>query len=65
MYAEFKNLYVNIYSGLLVSIYDAESREALEREFERVGFPFAEIHEIQFSLDAAGLRAMIQGAAAP
>lgn len=60
-YAAFQNLYVDMYSGFLVTIYQAETREDLEREFERVGFPFDEIREIQFSLDTAGLEAMIQG----
>jgi hypothetical protein len=60
-YATFQNLYVDMYSGFLVSVYQAENRENLEREFERVGFPFEEIHEIQFAVDAAGLQAMIGG----
>lgn len=60
-YANFQNLYVDMYSGFLVTIYEADSREDLEREFERVGFPFDEIREIQFALDAAGLKAMIEG----
>ncbi|MEB3980086.1 hypothetical protein OQ968_02285 [Mycobacterium sp. 663a-19] len=60
-YATFQNLYVDMYSGFLVSVYQAEKREDLEREFERVGFPFEEIHEIQFALDAAGLQAMVGG----
>jgi hypothetical protein len=64
-YANFQNLYVDMYSGFLVSIYQAETREDLEREFERVGFPFDEIHEIQFSLDAPGLKAMVEGAPTP
>jgi hypothetical protein len=64
-YATFRNLYVNMLSGFLVSIYDADSREALEREFERVGFPFEEVHEVHFALDAADLAAMIQGSPTP
>lgn len=62
-YATFRNLYVNMYTGFVVSIYEADDQSALEREFERVGFPFDNIHEIHFALDAAGLQAMIQGAA--
>jgi len=64
-YATFRNLYVNMLSGFLVSIYDADNKEALEREFERVGFPFEEVHEIHFALDTAGLAAMIQGSPTP
>ncbi|MGV0037089.1 nickel-binding protein [Mycobacterium colombiense] len=61
-YAAFQHLYVDMYNGFLVTVYLAASREELEREFERVGFPFDEIHEIQFALDAPGLQAMIEGA---
>ncbi|ORW41790.1 hypothetical protein AWB90_21235 [Mycobacterium paraense] len=60
-YATFQNLYVDMFSGFLVTIYQADSREDLEREFERVGFPFDEIREIQFALDAPGLQAMVGG----
>ncbi len=63
-YATFRNLYVNMYTGFIVTIYEAEDQAALQREFERVGFPFEEIHELQFMLDAAGLQAMVQGSAA-
>lgn len=60
-YATFEHLFVDMYNGFLVSVYQADSRENLQREFERVGFPFDEIHEIQFALDAARLRAMVEG----
>lgn len=60
-HATFQNLYVDMYNGFLASVYHAESREDVQREFERLGFPFEEIHEIQFALDAAGLRAMVEG----
>lgn len=63
-YATFCHLFVNMHTGFLVSIYDADNQAALEREFERVGFPFDEIHEIHFSLDAMGLQAMSQGSPA-
>ena len=63
-YARFRNLYVNMSSGFLVSIYEADDSGDLEREFERVGFAFDEIHEIDHALGAAGLLAMIQGSPA-
>jgi hypothetical protein len=34
----------------------------VEREYERVGFPFDSITEIDFSLDAEGLARMISNA---
>lgn len=63
-YATFRHLYVNMLSGFLVSIYEADDQDALEREMERVGFAFDQIHEIHYALDAAGLQAMIEGSPA-
>jgi len=50
--------YVNLAQGLIVNIYDGESSAAVERELERVGFPFDEIQEIQFAASADELRKM-------
>ena len=63
-YATFRNLYVNMLTGFIVSIYEADDQDALEREMERVGFTFDQIHEIHYALDAAGLQAMIQSSPA-
>jgi hypothetical protein len=60
-YATFVQTYVNLAAGTIVNIYDADSVEALGREFERIGFPFDEIQEIQFAASADDLRAMLQG----
>ena len=61
-YAKVVHIYANLLSGFIVNIYDAESRDELVREFERVGFPYEEIQEIQFSVDRAGLEQMVGGA---
>ena len=53
--------YVNLQHGTIVNIYEAESPEAVAREMERVGFPFDEIQEIQFSASAEELRKMSGG----
>jgi hypothetical protein len=63
-HATFHNMYVNMTGGFLVTIYEADDKQALEREFERLGFPFDEIHEIQFAADTATLQAMLDGQAA-
>lgn len=60
-YATFVHTYVNLSKGTIVNIYDAESAEALGREFERIGFPFDEIQEIQFGASADDLRKMSGG----
>ncbi|GAA5156483.1 MULTISPECIES: hypothetical protein [Amycolatopsis] len=63
VHARFGNLYVNTVSGFIVTVYEADDQNALEEEFERIGFPFEEIHEIDFVLDAGRLAAMVAGAA--
>ena len=63
-YATFRNMFANMYTGFIVTIYEADDEQAVVREFERVGFPFEEIREIQFVLDAASLQAMIAGGTA-
>ena len=58
-YATFRHLYVDLYGGYLVSIYEATDQEAVEQEFERVGFPFDSIHEIDYALSASELTEML------
>ena len=59
MHATFRQLYVNTDTGFIVSVYEAESAEAVEEEFERVGFPFDTINEIDYTLSAAELSEMV------
>lgn len=58
-YATFKHLYVNLYNGCLITIYEAENLQAVEEEFERVGFPWDELHEVHVDLDAEALAASL------
>jgi hypothetical protein len=60
-HATFVHTYVNLSSGTVVNIYDAESPDALGREFERIGFPVDEIQEVQFGASADDLRNMTKG----
>ena len=59
VHATFRQLYVNTDTGFIVSVYEAESAEAVEEEFERVGFPFDTINEIDYTLSAAELSEMV------
>ena len=59
VHATFRQLYVNTDSGFIVSLYEADSPAAVEQEFERVGFPFDSITEIDLSLSAAELGEML------
>ena len=58
--AAFKQAYVNLGSGFIVTIYEAESEAALIEQFERLGLPFDEIHEIQFSQSFEEMEGMLQ-----
>jgi hypothetical protein len=51
VHAAFRQLYVNTDSGYIVSLYQAEDAKALEAEFERIGFPFDSINEIDYTLN--------------
>ena len=59
VHATFRQLYVNTDTGFIVSVYEAERAEAVEEEFERVGFPFDTINEIDYTLSAAELNEMV------
>jgi hypothetical protein len=45
----YKQAYANLAVGLILSIYEADSRDVLVEHFEEMGFPFDEIQEIQLS----------------
>jgi hypothetical protein len=59
IHATFRQLYVNTDSGFIVSVYEADSAGSVEQEFERVGFPFDSINEIDFTLSADQLTQML------
>ena len=47
--AVFKQIYANLASGFLVSVFEADSKEKLEEQMEILGFPIDETHEVHFS----------------
>jgi hypothetical protein len=57
--ASFRHLYAAMFDGFIVTLYEAEDLSAVESEFERIGFPWDEIHEVNFQVDDAGLRQML------
>ena len=59
IHAAFRQLYVNTDTGFIASLYEADSAAAVEREFERVGFPFDSINEIDYAMSAAELTEML------
>ena len=59
VHAQFRHLFVNMFTGQLFTVYEAQDAAALEREFERLGFPYDQVTEVQFALDAEGLAAFV------
>jgi len=57
--ARFLQIYVNLGDGFMTSIYEAESAEVLQEQFEILGFPFEEMHEIQFAQSRGELEQML------
>ncbi|MBU3067785.1 DUF4242 domain-containing protein [Nocardia sp. NEAU-G5] len=55
VHATFRHLFANSDSGYIVTVYEADSEDAVRQEFERVGFPVDEITEIDIEFDAAQL----------
>lgn len=64
VHAQFRHLYVNMFTGQIFTVYEADNAEDVAREFERVGFPYDDVTEVQFSLDAAALQNMVSGQSA-
>ena len=58
-YAQHVVTYINFLDGTIVNLFDAESEDMLVREFERVGFPYEEIHEVHLTATTDDLRAMM------
>jgi uncharacterized protein DUF4242 len=58
-FATFVQCYANMVDGVIVNLYDGDSERAVERELERIGFPFDEIKELQFSASVDDLKKMI------
>jgi len=59
VHATFRQMYANLDTGYIVTVYEADSAAAVEQEFERVGFPFDSINEVDFTLSAAELAEML------
>ena len=58
--ARFVHAYVNLSTGFIVTIYEAENKDKLEEQFEELGFPYDEINEIQFSQSFAEMEGMLE-----
>lgn len=63
--ATFRQFYVNLADGFIVSIFEAESKDAVEEQLEVLGFPIDEMHEVQFAQSRAELERMLEHVAKP
>ena len=59
--ATYLQSYVHLGDGFLVTVFEAASQGDLEEQFEILGFPHDEIHEIQFALSRAEMEGMLAG----
>ena len=60
-HATMVNVFVNIFEGFIVTISEADDAAKVEKEFERLGFPFDEVHEIQINITHDQLAQMAGG----
>lgn len=58
--AKFQHLYVNIASGFIVSVFEADTKEQVEEQMEVLGFPVDEMHEVHFSQSRAEMERMLK-----
>ena len=58
-HATFVHCYANMADGTIVNFYEADDAGSVEREMERIGFPFDEIAQVQFEASEDDLRAMV------
>ena len=56
-------MWVDMFNGFVVTVYEAEDQAALEREFERLGFPWDEVHAVQVHMDQATLKQIVGASA--
>lgn len=59
-HAKMLHVFVNMFEGFIVTVYEGEDAGAVEQEFERLGFPFEEIHEVQLSITREQLQHMVE-----
>lgn len=58
--AKFQHLYVNIASGFIVSVFEADTKEQVEEQMEVLGFPVDEMHEVHFGQSRAEMEQMLR-----
>ncbi|MEZ4296297.1 MAG: DUF4242 domain-containing protein [Polyangiaceae bacterium] len=57
--AKFVQAYANLGTGFIFTIYEADSAEALVEQFEELGLPYEEMHEVQLSQSFDEMKGML------
>jgi hypothetical protein len=58
--ATFRQIYANIASGFIVSIFEADTKEQAEEQMEVLGFPVDEMHEVHFASSRSEMEQMLK-----
>jgi hypothetical protein len=58
-FARFVESFVDFKEGFLASIWEADDRAQVEKELQRLGFPFLELHEVHLRTTRADLEASV------
>jgi hypothetical protein len=56
-YARFVESLVDFKDGFLASVWEADDRAQVEKELQRLGFPFLELHQVHLRMTRADLEA--------
>lgn len=56
--ATFEQCFINLEKGYIVTVYEAETEEAVRQEFDRIGWPVDTVTEVDFAVNADGLNAI-------
>jgi hypothetical protein len=58
--ASFRQIYADIGSGFIVSVFEADSKEQVEEQMEVLGFPVDEMHEVHFAQSRREMEEMLK-----
>lgn len=59
-HATMRHVFVNVFKGFVVTVYEGDSAEEVQKEFERLGFPYEEINEVQINMSREQLQSMVE-----
>lgn len=57
-HAEFRQCFIDLDNGFIVTLYESADEASVRREFDRIGWPVDSVHEVQYSIDKTALDAI-------